>query len=301
MKNVAAAVFSIFMFSGLLVVHPALAHTFTQDSDAQLLARIQEFKAESGLVASNISNNTLAQWHIAKSQQYWGGDQMAILDQKDQTLAGKITTSMDNLYSMAGQPGSNVGQASQAAVALGTLMDQAESEMVSQGSQTNATVQALALVGVLNETLKDYGTAIGSKVDLTDMNSMNMSAGGGMQGMQGMSSVPATPIMDTGSYQSAQKLAMTVQAMFGAMQSQAPQSAQTYLVKAGNAVNDLKQKIDSRASGMDVMTVAHLQIHPALISAFNIQAVPEFPVPLVLAVASFVAVVLVSRITSGKA
>lgn len=292
MKNAAVAFFAIFMFSGLLVVHPALAHTFTQDSDAQLMARVQEFKAESSLVASNISNNTLAQWHIAKSQQYWGGDQMAILDQKDATLAGKITASMDNLYSMAGQPHSNMGQAGQAADSLGALIDQAESEMVSQGAQSNATVQALAMVGVLNETLKDYGTAIGSKVDLTDMNSMNMSAGGGMQGM---SSMPATPIVDEGSYQSAQKLAGTVQSMFGTIQSQAPQSASTYLVKAGSAVNDLKQKIDSQASGDDIMTVAHLQIHPNLISAFNIQAVPEFPMPLVLVVVSFVAVVSVSR------
>lgn len=35
---------------GLLSVHPVFAHTFVKDSDADLIAKIQEFKVESKLL-----------------------------------------------------------------------------------------------------------------------------------------------------------------------------------------------------------------------------------------------------------
>lgn len=300
---------AIITFGSMIVVHPALAHNFVQNSDADLIAKIQEFKVESKLIANNVSNNTLAQWHVSKSQLYWGSNEIGILSQKDSNLANQISISVDDLYSYVGQQNADPTIANQKADALNKLLDQAESEQISSSSQDNATVQALATVDVLTEVLKDYGTAIGSTVDLTNMNNMNMSmsgsSGNSMQGMSGMSSSggsmrgmsgSSTPIVNMAAYQSAQALTGIAQTMFSNLQSIAPSNTSPYLNKVGTALSDLKQKIDSQSSGNDVMTVVHMQIHPDLISAFNIAAVPEFPIPVLLVIVSFIGVTTMSKI-----
>ncbi|WP_218584685.1 hypothetical protein [Candidatus Nitrosotalea sp. TS] len=176
----------VIIFSGTMVVHPAFAHTFVQNSDASLIAQIQEFKVESKLMADNISNNTLSQWHLSKSQEYWGNNEIGVLSQTNSTLATQLSTSIDNLYSMAGQQNADPTMANQKADETSQLLDQAESQEVSSSSQNNSTVQALAIVNVINEVLKDYGTAIGSTIDLTNMDNMNMNSSSSGNGMSGM-------------------------------------------------------------------------------------------------------------------
>jgi len=307
MKKIFAILLAIITFGGMMVAHPAFAHNFVQNSDADLIAKIQEFKVESKLIANNVSNNTLAQWHVSKSQSYWGSNEVGVLSQKDSSLANQISTSIDDLYSYAGKQNADPTTANQKADAVNQLLDQAESEQVSNSSQDNATIQALATVGVINEVLKDYGDAIGSTVDLTNMNNMNMSMGNssgnsmqGMSGMSGMSSTSATPIVNMAAYQSAQALTSTAQIMFSNLQSIAPSSASPYLSKVGTALNELKQKIDTKGSGNDVMTIVHMQCHPNLIAAFNIAAAPEFPMPILLVMVSFVGVIAMSRMFYKK-
>ncbi|HKU33176.1 MAG TPA: hypothetical protein VJR22_04960 [Candidatus Nitrosotalea sp.] len=297
MKKIASVSIMLILFSGMLVVHPAFAHNFVQNSDADLIAKIQEFKIESKMIANNISNNTLAQWHISKSQEYWGGNESAALSQKDSSLANQISASIGDLYSLAQAQNANSTIANQKADAINQLLDQAESEEISKSSQGNATVQALALVGVITEVLKDYGDAIGSNVDLTNMDNMNASSTGSMQGMSGMS-MSKTPIVNMAAYQSAQALTDVSQTMLGNLQTIAPSDASPYLVKAGTALGALKQKIDAQGSGMDVMTIVHVQCHPNLIAAFNIEAVPEFPMPILLVIVSFGGIVIMSRMFS---
>ncbi|NHI04601.1 hypothetical protein DYY67_0359 [Candidatus Nitrosotalea sp. TS] len=303
MKRTLVVSLMVIIFSGTMVVHPAFAHTFVQNSDASLIAQIQEFKVESKLMADNISNNTLSQWHLSKSQEYWGNNEIGVLSQTNSTLATQLSTSIDNLYSMAGQQNADPTMANQKADETSQLLDQAESQEVSSSSQNNSTVQALAIVNVINEVLKDYGTAIGSTIDLTNMDNMNMnssSSGNGMSGMSGMSKTTSTPIVNVAAYQSAQALAGTAQNMFSNLQSIAPSNTSPYLDKVGTALNELKQKIDARDTGMDVMMVVHLQIHPNLISAFDISAVPEFPIPILLVMISFIGVIAMSRIFQRK-
>lgn len=297
MKKIASVSIMLILFSGMLVVHPAFAHNFVQNSDADLIAKIQEFKIESKMIANNISNNTLAQWHISKSQEYWGGNESAALSQKDSSLANQISASIGDLYSLAQAQNANSTIANQKADAINQLLDQAESEEISTSSQGNATVQALALVGVITEVLKDYGDAIGSNVDLTNMDNMNASSTGSMQGMSEMS-MSKTPIVNMAAYQSAQALTDVSQTMLGNLQTIAPSDASPYLVKAGTALGALKQKIDAQGSGMDVMTIVHVQCHPNLIAAFNIEAVPEFPMPILLVIVSFGGIVIMSRMFS---
>lgn len=307
MKKICAVLVLMVISYGVPAGHPAFAHSFLQIPDADMIAKIQEFKVESKLIANNISNSTLAQWHVSKSMQYWGANELDALGQNDSSLSTRMSSSIDDLYSLVAQQSTDQNGANQKADALNLIFDQAETEMISSSSSNNATVQALALADIVNEVLRDYGTAIGSTTDLTNMNNMNMTVSGtsagstqGMSGMSGMSSSKPIRIVNMGAYQSAEALTDTAQSMFGNLQSISPVSASSYLTKVGSALSELKQKIDSQSSGNDVMTVAHMQIHPNLIAAFDIAAVPEFPMPVLLVMTSFVGVIALSRIFYRK-
>jgi len=311
MKKTAISL-TIIMVTGMLLAHPAFAHNFVQNSNSNLIARIQEFKTESNLIANNISNSSLAQWHVTKSQEYWSTNEINGLSQKNSTLANNVSSAIDDLYSLVGQK-VDPSIANQKANSLNQMLDQASSEIISSTDQNNATIQSLAIVGVLNEALKDYGDAIGSTVDLTNMSNMNMgsmsmsnSSSMNMRGMSmgssssmnmgGMSGMSGTPIVDIGAYQSAQALTDTAQNMFNNLMTIAPSSASPYLSKIGSALVSLKQAINSKESGNDVMMIVHMQIHPNFISAFNLQTVPEFPFPVFLTLLSFSGIILVSKI-----
>jgi len=307
-----AVLLGVFIVSSFLFVHSVFAHNFVQDSNADLIAKIQEFKVESNLIASNISNTTLAQWHITKSQEYWGSNEMNGLSQKNSTLQNNLSTAIDDLYSLSGQSNVDPNVAAQKANVVNQLMDQVESEEVSSAVQSNATIQSLATVNVLNEVLRDYGMAIGSTVDLTNMSNMNMnsttnsssgmnmgssSSSGSISGMSGnMQGMPAmsSAIVNDAAYQSVQALTDTAQSMFNNLRPNAPSSASSYLDKINSALGELKQAINSKESGNDVMMVVHMKIHPNFISAFNIQKVPEFPIPTLLVVISFIAIISIS-------
>lgn len=290
---------------GLLSTHPVFAHTFVKDSDADLIAKIQAFKVESKLIANNISDSKTSHWHIAKSQEYWGANELNNLSQKNATLANSISTAINDLYSLSGSAGVDPMVATQKADSLNQLLDQVESAEISDSVQNNATVQSLAIINVLNQVLVDYGDAIGSKVDLTNMANMNMSSmsmdnsssmnSGGMSGMQGMSGMSSSLIVNDAAYQSAQGLTITAQSMFDDLKSMNPSNTSSYLDKIGSALGDLQHAIGAKESGNDVMMIVHMKIHPNFISAFNIQVVPEFPMPILLVIVSFVGILVMSR------
>jgi len=301
----------VIMITGLLFIHPAFAHNFVQNSNADLIAKIQEFKTESNLIANNLSDSTLTHWHISKSQEYWGTNEINGLFQKNSTLANNLSTSIDDLYLLSDQSNVDPIIAIQKANTLNQILDQAESAEISSSDQNNATIQSLAVINVLNEVLKNYGDAIGSKVDLTNMSNMevgssssmgsgnmsNMQSGNNMHGMSGMQSgMSSNSIVNVAAYQSAQALTDTAQTMFNNLKSITPSNSSPYLDKISNELVDLKQAINSKESGNDVMTIVHMKIHPDFIAGFHIQAVPEFPTPLLLVIISIMGTIMISRL-----
>jgi len=159
---------------------------------------------------------------------------------------------------------------------------------------------------VLNEVLKNYGDATGSKVDLTNMSNMNMGSSSSMNSsmssmqsgnnMQSMSGMSSNSIVNVAAYQSAQALTDTAQIMFNNLKLITPSSSSPYLDKINNELIDLKQAINSKESGNNVMTIVHMKIHPDFISGFNIQTVPEFPTPMLLVIISIIGTIMISRL-----
>ena len=197
------------------VVHPVFAHNFVKNSDVHSYCKIEEFKVESNSIANSISDSKTANWHISKSQEYWGINEMNTLTQQNATLANSLSSAINNLYSMSGSANPDLTIASQNSVVLNQLLDQVEASEISSSVQNNATIQSLATLDVLNQVLIDYADAIGSKEDLTNManmnmNNMSMGSSGSMSGMSGMSGMKGMSGMNMGSSGSMTGTQMTI-------------------------------------------------------------------------------------------
>jgi len=130
-----------------------------------------------------------------------------------------------------------------------------------------------------------------SSISMNNSSSMSSGSMSGMSGMSGMSST----IVDEAAYQSAQELTTTAQSMFQDLNSMAPSSTSSYLDKIGTALGNLQQAIGAKESGNNVMMIVHMYIHPNFISGLNIQVVPEFPMPILLVMLSFISVIIITK------
>lgn len=100
-------------------------------------------------------------------------------------------------------------------------------------------------------------------------------------------------------YQSAQLLADRLQDLFADLRQSAPEGTEQFVADADSALKQLKTAVDNKASVYDVEIIVHSQIHPNLMKIFNLQIIPEFPLPMLMAIFSIAGVLLMTRLGKG--
>ncbi|HWY34171.1 MAG TPA: hypothetical protein VNX68_05960, partial [Nitrosopumilaceae archaeon] len=150
-----------------------------------------------------------------------------------------------------------------------------------------------AVTFVLKEALEKYGDAINSTVSLNDMSHTSMGGNMSSGGMQQMS----VPIVDQLKYENSMGLALAAQQMFNDLAAKNPAQS-TSNEKISAEFTKLLQDLNNKADGNTIMRDVYVQIHPNLISAYNIQVVPEFPMPALLVIISIVGVIMITRFRS---
>ena len=176
---------------------------------------------------------------------------------------------------------------------IGDLLGEAVSSRISKEILNNSTIQALVLARLANEIYFSYGRALGeSAVALSEMagtsipvkgSLMNMSMSMSMKASDnaGMSSKMSadmtsgnnTTIKNITEYQTAQSLAAKAQQVFNknlkpiAIQSKVTAAT---IAEIENDLDQLKVAIDNKAPFMDIMKLVHVQLHPILITAYNL-------------------------------
>lgn len=173
------------------------------------------------------------------------------------------------------------------------LLGEAMSSRVSKQVLSNSTTQALILSRLANLIYLSYGRALGeSPAAISKMAGMTMSGkegsmnnmninidtkpagNAGMSSNMTMSMANGNTIKNMTDYQTAQSLAAKAQDIFN--KNLKPLAAATSKVTAANAqvgkdLGQLKTAIDNKAPFMNIMKIVHLQLHPTLITAYNLQ------------------------------
>jgi len=273
--------------SGLIYSHPAYAHNFGGDESAGFLAKVQEIKTELNQISKNLSNHDAVAYYIQATGEYWNGtydtQQMA---ERNTLLAQEIPNTLNAIYAAANATSPDASTVNTNIQKLNGYLDEAVPVRVDKDKLNNATVNALAVTFVLKESLEKYGDAINSTVSLNDMSQMKMS---------GMQSSMSVPIVDENKYENAKALAATAQNMFNDLQTKYPNVAQNS--KIASEFAKLIQDLNNKANGNTIMVDVHMNIHPSLVDGYQLlpEAVPEFPLPLLLIVIAFSGIIFATK------
>jgi hypothetical protein len=162
----------------------------------------------------------------------------------------------------------------------GDLLGEAISSRVPKETLNNSITQALVLANLANEVYLSYGRALGeSPSSMSNIAGMAMavkeaSSSSSMNTSTNMDiSSNNTAVKNMTEYQAAQALASKAQEVFNknlkAITS--PSTLKAANTEIENDLNQLKAAIDNKAPFMDITKIIHIQLHPTLIAAFNLQ------------------------------
>ncbi|HEX7031534.1 MAG TPA: hypothetical protein VF172_00900 [Nitrososphaera sp.] len=307
----------------------AFAHTFSGDESASFIALVESIRSELDLVQSNIGSNvSLAEEHASHAHQHLDEHTIDEISERNQRLATDLPAAIEDLQlSLANSTAQQVEAKIQN---INDLLSETVSARVESDQMNNSTVWALVLANMADGVLTHYSAAYGVEseegeehgasghadeegsgnmtegMELTETSPMsNNSMTGDEMEEQGSShgnmsnGGNATTIVDEVHYQSAQGLASRTLVIFNErVKSLAPANSTEAIADLEAGLEHLIQAIDDREPLTDVEVVVHSEVHPNLQTAFNLQVIPEFPLPLLMIVTAIGGIIAATRVTA---
>lgn len=190
------AILTLSIFSGTTL---SFAHNFSTNESAMFIALVELIKTEAQLVEDNIANNnmSLAGEHADRAISLLTDNITSEIAERNQRVADELSTTLTTLKTASeAAPGNDTGVDIELVVSdLNAILDEALVTRVDADVLNNSTIQALALVDILDGVLNGYGDAHAVGFDMTDMSSMmgadgshSMDMGGSTDGMHSMGS-----------------------------------------------------------------------------------------------------------------
>jgi hypothetical protein len=110
-----------------------------------------------------------------------------------------------------------------------------------------------------------------------------------------------TTIVNMMEYESAQALAARAQELFDTkLKALAVANTTDAVAALDSGLDNLKEAIDAKAPLEDVDVIVHTEIHPNIQEAFNLQIIPEFPLPILAVIMGIMGAVAYSRLNGRK-
>lgn len=272
----------------------AYAHTFSGDESASFLAKVAELKVQTHLIQDNLSNSTIVAWHIDKSGEFWNATDTKEVAEKNKRIANDISTGLDTLFTEAKKPKPDANIVSQTVTKLDGSLGEVISARIDTPKLQNATVNALALRTVIDEATEDYGIALGASEEGNATSSTAATSTSSSTQSNTTTTAGPTQVVNPAAYQTSSQLASVAKDMFTKLRTMAPSNATaSSLDDIDKGLSALQKAIADKLPSDDVEGIVHDKIDPSLQTAFNLQVVPEFPLPVVGAVAAVIGVVAV--------
>jgi hypothetical protein len=322
--------FTIILIAAAPTVFPlskAFAHTFQGGENAEFLTMVQVIKVETSLAGENISDPDIAADHVEHATEALTDSAIDEIAEKNKRIAQELPASIEDLQA-AIESEADAETIRQNVETISDLLDEAVQVRIESSQVTNSTVQAVVVANLVNEALEHYGEAVGFEGNMTDMSSMDMSMTGmsdsgmqmsnssdsqtaeeggmSMQSMNGSSmggnemSTTATTIVSVANHQSAKAFAEKAFELYQDISPQALEGTESAVQALDEAFPEFIDAIDTQASAMDLMNIGHTKIHPNLMTAYNLQVIPEFPLPLLVTLPALAGAVLYGRFKMKK-
>ena len=248
----------------------AYAHTFGGHESAAFLAKVQGLKVEAHLIQSDLSNQTLVAWHSDKIGEFWNTNDTKEMTERNQRLGTDIPALISNITTAANSTNPDAIKVGQLITSLDNDLAEATSVRIEKTELENSTVNALAVVAILDETMEDYGIATGAEEE----NSSNVT-GSNTTSQENISNVSeeagsneTATIVNFAAYQTAQGLAAAAQDMYNNLKPKAMPNSSSEIAALDAAFANLRKAIDDKMSNDAIQAIVEGSIHPNL-SAFG--------------------------------
>lgn len=303
------------------------AHTFSGDESASFLATVEVIKVHLDLAGKDFATNaTLSAEHVEHAAEHLTNDTIKEITERNQRLGTELPASLSELQEALEGGNATSADVDEQVANINDLLDETVSVRIETAQLSNSTMQGTMLADFVDEILESYNGAYG----IEEEGAMDM-GGGSMESsnsttpteeqLENMTTFelaeqfpdyvnPGETANDTTTdgethdtivnmmdYESAQALAARAQELFDTKLKALTDVNATEAVAALDAgLAKLKQAIDDKASVDDVQVIAHTEVHPNIQKAFNLQVIPEFPLPLLAAIMGITAIVAFSSL-----
>ena len=254
----------------------AYAHTFGGNESAAFLAKVQELKVEAYLIQSDLSNQTLVGWHSDKIGEFWNTNDTKEMTERNQRLGTDIPALISNITTAANSTNPDAIKVGQLITSLDNDLAEATSVRIEKTELENATVNALAVADILDETMEDYGIATGAEEENSNnVTGSNTTSQDNMSNMsEGAGSNETATIVNFAAYQTAQGLAAAAQDMYNNLKPKAMPNSSSEIAALDAAFANLRKAIDDKMSNDAIQAIVEGSIHPNL-SAFGAKEAEE--------------------------
>lgn len=252
-------------------------HSFSTSESASFIALVDLIETQAQLVQGNIASNnmSLASEHADDALALLTNNVTSEIAERNQRIADELSTTLTTLKtaSEAASDNATATNVDQIVSDLDAILGEALTARIDADILSNSTIQAMAMLDILDGILNGYGDAYAVGFDMTNMSMMMGPDGSNSMDIGGiMSSDQGSELVNFADYQTAQALAAKAQEIFDDQLSDSSSNTQS-LDNIASSLQELVNTINSKETPMDVMTIVHTKIHPNFITAFGLQLI----------------------------
>jgi hypothetical protein len=308
-KSVLAVAVGAVMLASAILTSPgiAYAHTFSGDESASFLALVEVIKVHLQLVRTDLATNaTNAMEHAEHAGEHLTSDIIKEIAEKNERLGRELPASLDELSETLENGNYTASDIDEQVSNIDDLLDETLSVRIQSVQLTNSTVQGTMLADLVDEILESYNGAYGIEEEEHDshddsMDMSNSTAPAMEDSEETSADSEHTTIVNVPAYEGAQALALRAQELFDTkLRAMADANATKAVTDLDVGLRHLKEAIDDKEPHDDVDFIAHSEVHPNIQEAFNLQVIPEFPLPILAALTGIAGIVAYSRFKRGR-
>jgi hypothetical protein len=289
----------------------AFAHTFSGDESASFLATVEVIKVHLQLVKIDLATNaTNSLEHAEHAAEHLDNDTIKEITEKNKRLGTDLPAALKDLQETLEGSNPTAADIDQKVTNINNLLDETITVRIEKTQLSNSTVQGTMFANLVDEILESYNGAYGieeegenGSMNMTESNSTGESSNSSMQ-MSGSdenktSSEGNDTIVNMVAYEGAQALTVRAQELFDTkLKAMAEANATQAVIDLDAGLKHLKQAIDDKAPHDEVDVIVHSEVHPNIQKSFNLQVIPEFPLPLLLTIPAIAGIIVATRISA---
>jgi len=236
-------------------------HTFSGDESASFLTIVEMMKIESQLAQKDLASNaTIAKEHAEHIGEHLTANNTKEINERNPRLATELNNTLTDFVKTFDSAKPSESAVKDKASNLGDVISEVVSARIDKQQLDNVTVKTLVVNDLVGETLEHYNSSLGMSEASHDKNNTSTS-----------NSTETPKIMDEADYQSAQAAVSRAIDLYNEIKP----SGNANSTELANALNSLKDKIDSKSPFDQADKIVDDKITPMLNDMFKLKLAVE--------------------------